>query len=94
MFINLKRATMCSAELGTDWMFMNSKRAAILSAQDSWLPALLIVHSSGPSGPGAFHYALSKILSSQHFSLCIHQDSQLLALVIMHSARFSAGALG
>jgi hypothetical protein len=37
---------------------------------------------------------LSSGFSAPGFSLCTHQDSQLLALLIMHSSGFSAGLLG
>ena len=48
------------------------------------------MHSSRFSAPGTSHYAFIRILGSWHLSLCTHQDSQLLALLILHSSGFSA----
>ena len=48
------------------------------------------MHSSRFSATGTSHYAFIRILSSRHFSSCIHLDSQLLAPLTMHSLGFSA----
>ena len=51
------------------------------------------MHRFGFSAPGTSPYAFIRILSSWHFSLCTHQDSQLLALVIMHRFGHCTGTI-
>ena len=62
--------------------FERHSRGGRLNAKNAFLKSRLI-------DPG-FHCTFIRTLNFWHFSLCTHQESQLLALLIMLSSGFSA----